>query len=99
MSKEELIWKYSNPLEVRKQVDKIYGNDVDLYLSTRASKKYMIPNPQTGKMIHFGQWGSEDATHHKNKDRITMFRIRNAKWRLADQWSPAYASYFLLWSL
>jgi hypothetical protein len=98
MSKEELIWKYSNPLEVRKQVDKIYGKDVDLYLSTRASKKYMIQSPK-GKWIHFGQWGAEDATHHKNKDRITMFRIRNAKWRLAEKWSPAYASYFLLWSL
>lgn len=97
MSKEELIWKYSNPETVRILVDKYYGKDVELYLSTRESKKYMIKNPE-GKWIHFGQWGAEDATHHKNKDRITMFRIRNHKWRTADKWSPAFMAYHLLWS-
>jgi hypothetical protein len=98
MSKEELIYKYSNPQTVRKLVDKFYGEDVPLYISSRSTKKYAIQNPETGKMIHFGMWGAQDATHHKNKNRITMFRMRNAKWRLADRWSPAYASYFLLWS-
>ncbi len=97
MSKEELIYKYSNPEIVRKLVDKYYSKEVPLYISTRASKKYMIQSPE-GKWIHFGMWGSEDATKHKNKDRITMFRIRNAKWRTADKWTPAHLSYWTLWS-
>jgi hypothetical protein len=97
MSKEELIYKYSNPQSVRRLVDKYYGEDVELYLSTRESKKYMIKNPETEKMIHFGQIGAEDFTKHKNINRRNMFRIRNAKWRLANKWSPAYMSYHLLW--
>lgn len=98
MSKEELIYKYSNPQTVRRLVDKYYGEDVPLYISSRATKKYMIQNPETGKMIHFGMWGAQDATHHKNKDRIMMFRIRNAKWAKSDKWTPAFMAYHLLWS-
>jgi len=97
MSKEELIWKYSNPETVRRLVDKYYGEDVPLYISTRATKKYMIQNPETEKMIHFGQFGAEDFTKHKNIDRRTMFRIRNHKWRSADKWSAAFMAYHLLW--
>jgi hypothetical protein len=97
MSKEELIYKYSNPEIVRKLVDKYYGEDVPLYISTRATKKYAIQNPQTGKMIHFGMWGASDFTGHKNIDRRNMFRIRNRKWAKANKWTPAYASYYLLW--
>jgi hypothetical protein len=97
MSKEELIWKYSNPKTVRRLVDKYYGEDVELYLSTRENKKYMIQNPETGKMIHFGQIGAEDFTKHKNIDRRRMFRLRNAKWAKSDKWTASFASYFLLW--
>jgi hypothetical protein len=45
MSKEELIYKYSNPQSVRRLVDKYYGKDVPLYISSRATKKYMIQSP------------------------------------------------------
>ncbi len=96
MSKEELIWKYSNPETVRRLVDKYYGKDVELYLSTRDSKKYMIKNLE-GKWIHFGMMGAEDFTKHKNIDRRNMFRIRNHKWRTANKWSASFLSYHLLW--
>jgi hypothetical protein len=96
MSKEELIYKYSNPQTVRRLVDKYYGEDVPLYISTRATKKYMIQSPE-GKWIHFGQWGASDFTGHKNIDRRNMFRLRNAKWAKSDKWTASFASYFLLW--
>jgi hypothetical protein len=96
MSKEELIYKYSNPQTVRRLVDKYYDEDVPLYISTRASKKYMIQSPE-GKWIHFGMMGAEDFTKHKNIDRRNMFRIRNAKWAKADKWTPAFMAYHLLW--
>ena len=96
MSKEQLIYQYSNPQKVRKLVDKFYGEDVPLYISTRASKKYMIQDPN-GKMIHFGMWGAQDWTYHGNEHRRKMFKIRNAKWANDNKWSPAFMAYHLLW--
>jgi hypothetical protein len=47
------INKVSNPDKVKVNLEKYYGKDVEIYLSTRKGKKYMIVNKE-GKKIHFG---------------------------------------------
>ena len=56
----------------------------------------MVQNPE-GKWIHFGFYGMEDFTKHRNLRRRDAFRIRNAKWATAPKWSPSWMSYWLLW--
>jgi len=90
------IYDYSNPEEVRRMADKYLGKDVELYLSTRKNKKYMVQNPN-GEWIHFGFYGMQDFTKHKDPRRRTLFRTRNHRWAVADKWTPSFLSYYLLW--
>ena len=89
--------QYSDPQKVIQNIKTYLGNDIKLFISSRKDKKYMIQEPETNKWIHFGQMGYEDATFHKNKDRISLFKKRNAKWKNAPKYTPAYLSYHLLW--
>lgn len=90
------ILDYSNPLIVQKLANKYLGKNIDVYLSTRKNKKYMIQNPE-GKWIHFGAYPFEDFTKHKDKKRRDNFRKRNAKWSNSPKWTPAWLSWNLLW--
>ncbi|NBP02139.1 MAG: hypothetical protein EBU90_18815 [Proteobacteria bacterium] len=90
------LFKYSDPREAQKKVHKLLGKDVDLYVSTRKNKKYMIRNLE-GKMVHFGYFGMEDYLKHKNEDRRKLFKLRNHKWKDAPKYSPSYLSYWVLW--
>ena len=64
--------------------------------STNKGKKYMVMSP-IGKPIHFGAYGMEDFTKHKDEERRQAFQKRNAKWAQAEKWTPAWLSYYLLW--
>ena len=90
------ISKWSDPKEAQKQAKKYLGDDVKLFISTRKDKKYMVQDPN-GKWVHFGLFGAEDFTKHKNIQKRDFFRRRNAKWANADKWTPAFLSYYLLW--
>lgn len=94
MKKDIEILKYSNPSIVQQQANKYLGEKI--YISTRKDKKYMVKNPE-GKWIHFGQFGYEDYTKHKDENRRDNFRRRNAKWSKAEKYSPSWLSYWLLW--
>ena len=94
MSKD--ISKYSNQAIVQQQANKYLSKDVKVMLSTRKDKNYMVRNPE-GKWIHFGQYGYEDYTKHKDEIRRENFKRRNAKWSKADKYSPSWLSYWLLW--
>lgn len=94
MSKKELLKQYSDFDAVNKKAKQLLGTGVNV--STRVDKKYMIMSPD-GKMIHFGMWGSEDYTKHKNKLRREHFQKRNKKWATSPKWSPSFLSYYLLW--
>ena len=96
MSKEELILKYSNPYYVRQNADRYLGKEVPVYYSTRKDKKYMVLSPE-GKWIHFGAYGYEDYSRHKNNMRREAFRRRNHKWATSDKWTSSWLSYWLLW--
>lgn len=90
------IFNYSNPHKVQKNANKYLGKNIDVYLSTRKDKKYMIERPD-GKWIHFGAYPYEDFTKHNDEKRRELFRKRNAKWKTSPIWSPAYLAYWLLW--
>lgn len=61
----------------------------------RRDRKYMIIH--NNKKIHFGDPNYADFTGHHDLKRREQFRKRNAKWALADKYTPAWLSYFLLW--
>jgi hypothetical protein len=74
------IWKWSNPIEVRKQADKYLGKDIPIYVSVNKGKKYMVQDPN-GKWVHFGQLNYEDYTHHHSEDRRANYLRRTANMR------------------
>ena len=61
------INKYSNPSIVMKKAKELHLNPIQL--SSRKDKKYMVLDPNTNKMIHFGQMGYEDYTKHHDEKR------------------------------
>jgi len=89
MDKITELKKYSNFDEVKK-IGKKYGIN-DVLISTRKDKKYMIIH--NNKKIHFGAFGMEDATKHYDPIRIKNFKTRNASWKDAPKYSPAWLSY------
>ena len=56
----------------------------------------MIYDRNIKKWFHFGSTMS-DYTRHGDTKRRTNFKTRNKKWADADIYTPAYASYYLLW--
>ena len=98
LHKENEIYKYSNPGRVELNGLRILDSDFELRLSTHKDKKYMIKGDFTNdKWVHFGQWGMEDYTKHKDDERRERFRRRNSKWAISRPDTPSYLSYYLLW--
>jgi hypothetical protein len=93
MEKIDELRKYSNYNLVKEKLKKYGINDV--LISTRKDKKYMIIHDN--KKIHFGAFGMEDATKHYDPIRIKNFKTRNASWKDAPKYSPAFLSYYGLW--
>ena len=95
----EKICDVSDPKMVLKQLEKYYGDEVDLYLSTSKNKKYMVFD-EDGKKVHFGSIIHEDHTKHKDKKRRLNYlkRASNIKgnWR-QNPFSPNMLSIILLW--
>ena len=95
---EELI-KYSDPEYVYEKFNRWgLNNRADLYLSTRKDKKYMVIMKDTNKKIHFGQMGYEDYSKHKDELRMMKFQNRNRRWASAIEYTPAWLSFYLLWT-
>lgn len=81
-----------------KNAYKYVGKDVVIKPSTRKDKKVMLLNPLTDKWVHFGQKGYNDFTETQDIKKLNSFRNRNARWKDAEKYSPAWASYYILWS-
>ncbi len=88
---------FSNPEKVFNKAKQIYGNNVNIKISSRKNKKYMILNPITNKWIHFGEMGYTDFTRHQDDERRKRFQIRNSKWSFESPYTPSFASFYLLW--
>ena len=75
------IKQYSNPKVVFKNAKKYLGKDVNIQLSNKPVKKYMVLNPNTNKWVYFGQIGFEDYTKHKDEKRRENYLKRTANIR------------------
>lgn len=81
---------------VKHALQQHYGKHVELYVSSRRDKKFMVISPDD-KRIHFGQKGYSDWHLHHDPKRRALFRSRNARWASAPKWTPAHLSYYVLW--
>lgn len=96
--KAKHLLEYSNPIQVSKNATKMLGKDVEVYISSRKTKKYMVQSPD-GKWIHFGAMGYKDGTLNDadKENRIKRFKSRNFRWYNSTKWTPAYLAAHLLW--
>ena len=79
------IYKYSNPAQAQRMAYKYLGKkNGKIFRSTRKEKKYMIKDPKTRKLVHFGQMNYEDYTKHKNKTRRRDYLTRST--RIKGDW-------------
>jgi len=97
MNKKSEILKYSNPKIVFQKARHIFGPHVNIKISTRKNKKYMLYNPTTEKYIHFGEMLFEDYTKHGDNNKRMKFITRNQIWSQNDVYSAGFLSYYLLW--
>lgn len=98
-TKFERIFEVSDPDIVIKNLRKYLGKKIDLHMSNKPTKKYMIQRPD-GEWVHFGQMGYEDFTHHKNDIRRINYLRRathiKGDWK-QDKYSPNNLSIWGLW--
>lgn len=96
MSKARSILLYSTPSIVYRKA-KALGIDPSLIeISGRKTHKYVYRPPNSAP-VHFGAWGMQDYTKHKDKQRLEAFRRRNHRWATAAKGTAAWLSYWLLW--
>jgi hypothetical protein len=93
----------SNPEIVYNNLQKYLGTATDLYISNRKNKKYMILNPYTNKMVHFGDIRYEDLTRHLDPIRRENYlrratNIRGTTWK-DDPYSSNNISIYTLWHI
>jgi hypothetical protein len=72
----------------------------DIYISHLKNKKFMITNPYTNKIVHFGDIHYADFTKHKNHKKRLSYLSRATKikgnWK-NDPFSPNNLSINILW--
>jgi hypothetical protein len=100
--KLEQLKKVSNPKEVIKNAQQYFNDpDIKVYLSKRKDKKYAIYDPNTKKLVHFGNVNYEDYTKHKNEERRLNYLNRashiKGAWK-ENIYSPNNLSLHLLWN-
>jgi len=93
MEKLRRLYEVSDPEEVQRQAMQLNLNPV--HPSSQARFKYMVFDGN--RMRHFGDMNYQDYTKHHDERRRNNFRKRNARWRDAPMYSPAFLSYWLLW--
>ena len=97
----ESINKYSNPKIVYKNAKKYLGKDVNIQLSDKPKKKYMVLNPHTNKWVYFGQMFYEDFTKQKDEKRRENYLKRTAnirgKWK-ENPYSANMLARKILWN-
>ena len=94
----DLLQQKSNPERVQHNLTQYFGRPIDLYLSNRKNKKYMIQSP-TG-WVHFGDIRYSDYTKHQDESRRHSYIQRatniRGKWK-ADPYAANNLSLHILW--
>ena len=94
------INKYSNKDIAFKKAKDFLGINVNIKVSDKPSKKYMVLNPQTGKWVYFGQIGYQDFTKTGNLTKRDNYLKRSANikgdWK-NNKYSPNNLSRNILW--
>lgn len=102
ISKDDDLYKFSNPKEAQKKAFKYIGKSAILYKSSNPKKKYMIFDPNINKMVHFGSLNPsyEDFLKHKDFNRRDAYlkRTKNIKgnWK-NNKYSSNSLSRTILW--
>jgi len=104
MNEEDKLYNVSNIKEVliklNKYCKKLNLIIPELYISHLKNKKFMLRNPYTNKIVHFGDSRYSDFTKHKdNKKRLSyLSRAMNIKgnWK-NDPFSANNLSINILW--
>jgi hypothetical protein len=96
--KKNIIWNYSNPTIVRANADANGYSNVEIYLSDKPEKKYMLYHPETNKKIYFGMMGFKDYTETRDENKKNNFQNRNKKWKNSKKYTPSNLAYYLLWT-
>ena len=92
---------YSDIEQVFKNAKHYLGDNVQLYVSTKSDKKFMVLNPDTNKFVHFGGMGYEDYTKHQDEQRKERYlkRALNIKGRWKDDpYSANWLAIKFLWN-
>lgn len=97
VDKNDEIYRYSNPEKLRKIADKKGFKDIEIFLSDKKDKKYMLFEPYSNGKIYFGQSNYEDYLKHNDEERRKQFKNRNKRWATFHKFTPAYLSYNLTW--
>jgi len=100
ISKDDDLYKFSNPKEAQKKAFEYIDKSAILYKSSNPKKKYMIFDPNINKMVHFGQMNFEDYNKHKNIIRRNAYLKRTANMRgiwKDNIYSPNNLSRNILW--
>jgi len=99
ISKNDNLYKISNPKKAQKNAFKYLGSTAILYKSDKPNKKYKILNPETNKYIHFGS-DMEDYLYHQNEERRNNYLKRSSNirgnWK-DDPYSKNNLSINILW--
>lgn len=101
--KNDDLYKYSDPIQAQKNLNKYLDRHKTLYKSTRPSKKYMVYDDYDNKWIHFGSMKPpyEDFLKHQNKKRQSNYisRASNIKGNWKDnEYSSNNLSINILWN-
>ena len=99
-NKTDRIWLYSDPRIAEHKAKQYLGKGVILFRSETKTKKYLVRDPLTNKLINFGQMGYQDFTKHKDEARRINYLDRTEKirgnWK-ANKYSPNNLSRNILW--
>ena len=94
------INQFSNPKIVNKKAKEYLGKNVQIKLSDKPIKKYMVLNPNTNKWVHFGQLGYKDFTKTgdtvKRKNYLSRSSNIKGDWK-NDKYSSNNLSRHILW--
>lgn len=100
-NKENEIVKYSNLNNVYNNAIKYLGDNVNIKLSTRKNKKFMVLNPNTNKWVHFGEMQYLDFTKTQNEMKRNNYLSRalriKGEWK-NNKYSPNNLSINILWN-